>query len=58
MPNLASDKAQIFTVVPKELKVKLQEQADAQGRSLSNYVSYILEQMQEKGCFEKLKQQG
>jgi len=54
---LASDKATIHTVVSEDLKRKLQKQAIAQGRSLSNYVSYLLEQTQEKGCSEKLQQE-
>lgn len=52
---LAIGKDYIYTVVSKELKDKLKEQADLQNRSLSNYVSYLLEQMQERGCLEKLK---
>ena len=45
---IANDNAVIQTVVPKDLKQWLAQQAKIEGRSLSNYVSYLLEQAQEK----------
>jgi hypothetical protein len=53
---LASGKDYIYTVVTKELKNRLKEQADLQNRSLSNYISYLLEQIQERGYLEKFKE--
>ncbi len=40
--DIAQDKVRISLVIPKELKEELERQAQAQDRSMSNYIVTIL----------------
>lgn len=47
--SIANDSTTVQAVITKELKQWLQRQAKMEGRSLSNYVSFLLEQAQKSG---------
>lgn len=41
---ISKDKVGVLINMNKELKVQLEQNAKAEGRSLTNYINYILEQ--------------
>lgn len=41
--QVAESKKKVMTVIPKVLAEKIENEAAAQGRSVSNYIAFVLE---------------